>query len=157
MIDGYYYLHTNGSLIFKHASQDPADFRESDLVRMFWPLDIGDRECAWTILVEALALGADPHRIDELATKWGCNNEDADVYAEHLDVTIDLDGNMWCAKPSWFENLQESWAGFGETKLAALADLCRNLGYNPSKTWGHTFKSLLEGADPANKQFGVGA
>lgn len=157
MIDGYYYLHTNGDLIFKHSSQDPADFRESNLVRMFWALDTKDRESAWTILVEAGALGASKDRIDELAAKWGCTNDDADIYAERLDVTIDMDGDAWFAKPSWFENLQETWAGFGETKLDALSDLCRNLGYNPSKTWGHTFKSLLQTSDPANRQFGVGA
>lgn len=34
-----------------------------------------------------------------------------------------MDGNMWCATRADFINLQESNAGFGETKEAALVDL----------------------------------
>lgn len=39
--------------------------------------------------------------------------------------TLKMDGNMWCATTSKFVNLQESIAGFGETKELAEADLLR--------------------------------
>jgi hypothetical protein len=37
-----------------------------------------------------------------------------------------MDGNMWMASRHDFINLQESWAGFGETKELALANLIEN-------------------------------
>lgn len=38
---------------------------------------------------------------------------------------FERDGNMWCATTTTFTNLQESIAGFGETREAAEADLLR--------------------------------
>ena len=34
-----------------------------------------------------------------------------------------MDGNAWCATNPDFDNLQESPAGFGDSKLAAIKDL----------------------------------
>ena len=66
-ISGWYYLHTNGELIYKRdLDGTAADIRESDFARALWPMDPTDRESAWTILVEALALGANEERIAEL-------------------------------------------------------------------------------------------
>jgi hypothetical protein len=88
-IEGWYYLHTNGELIYKRDLDGAvADLRESDFVRHFWPCDPTDREGAWNILVEALALGASPSRVNELAIKWQCNDEDALVYAERLQIKL---------------------------------------------------------------------
>jgi hypothetical protein len=42
---------------------------------------------------------------------------------EPRDIMVELDGNAWCAKRRNFVNLQESTAGFGETRLAAVKDL----------------------------------
>ena len=144
-IIGWYYLHENGSLIYKRELGDTAaDIRESTFAKGLWPLDPQDRAGAWRIVVESLAAGANKDRVEELAELWHCNDADADNYAEHLGVTIQRDGNAWCATPPWFENLQESPAGFGETKLEALAELCRELGYRPSKMWGAAFADLLK-------------
>lgn len=63
-----------------------ADLRESDLVRAFWPVDPSDRLGAWTILVEAWVAGASGTRIQELASKWGCTNDDAMVYAVRVGM-----------------------------------------------------------------------
>ena len=143
-IEGWYYLHTNGSLIYKRElGGTAADIRESDFARCMWPMDPGDRMGAWNILVEGLALGAKPERVAELAGKWGCDDADADTYADRLGVTMDLDGNAWCAKPQGFENLQDSCAGFGETKLAALADLAKGIGVDAGTMWRTTFADLL--------------
>jgi hypothetical protein len=42
---------------------------------------------------------------------------------EELILTFEMDGNSWCCYLSSFINLQESPAGFGNTKRAALEDL----------------------------------
>lgn len=144
MITGYFYLHINGDLIFKReGSGIVADIRESNLAIGLWPMDPENREHAWTICIEGLASGANKERIMGLAARWGCDNGDAEVYATRVNVTLQLDGNMWCATRKDFENLQESPAGFGPTKLEAMADLCKTLGYKPSKMWGASFKDLL--------------
>ncbi len=143
-ITGYYYLHINGELVYKtnHAYL-VSDLRDSDFVKVLWPIDPTDRESAWTILVEALAAGANAARIQELAAKWQCDDSDALVYAGRAGAMVTRDGNAWCATRRDFVNLQESPAGFGSTALEAMAALCKELGYRPAKMWGVTFKSVL--------------
>lgn len=143
-ISGYYYLHVNGELIYKpYHDELVCDFRDSDFVKAFWPIDVGDRLGAWTLLCEALAAGASKSRVFELADKWRCDNEDAEVFSDHAPFKLSLDGSQYCATRTDFTNLQESPAGFGDTALEAVSDLLKELGYRPSKMWGHTLKSLL--------------
>jgi hypothetical protein len=142
-IIGWYYLHTNGDLIYKRdLDGTAADIRESNFARAMWPFDPDDRECAWDIVVEAEALGARSERIAELALKWQCDDQDADIYAERRGITLQMDGNQWCATGPKFSNLQESPAGFGDTKRQAMSALCKDLGYKGGKMWNATFKSL---------------
>lgn len=149
-IEGWYYLHTNGDLIFKKDYPGvAADIRESDFARMLWPMDPTDRFGAWRILIEASALDANKERIADLVTKWGCNDADADELAKRCGITIELDGNAWCATHAGFINLQESEAGFGENKLEAMADLAKHLGFSASKMWGPTFFDLLKATKDA--------
>jgi hypothetical protein len=149
MIEGWYYLHTNGDLIYKRDFPGiEADIRESSFARALWPIDTSDRESAWRVLVEALAAGANVHRIDELAEKWFCDDDDAINYIERLGLKLSRDGNAWCVTRSDFECLATDPAGFGDTILEAMADLCKQLGYTPSKMWGATFKDLCQ---PASK------
>lgn len=147
MITGWYYLHTNGELIYKPDTIDGivADIRDSDFARMLWPFDEADRAGAWRMLIEALALGANKERVTTLAHGWNCNDEDADNMAAHFGLVFGRDGNMWFAHRQDFVNLQESPAGFGATKLEAAAELCKALGYTASKMgWGSTFQQLLK-------------
>jgi len=137
-----YYLHTNGDLILKPMDNIP-DIRDSDLARGLWIMDTEDREICWGMLVEALSSGANQSRVKELAEKWHCDDEDAKVYCARIGVVVGRDGNAWCVHRQEFRNLQEDPAGFGDTILEALADLCRALGYAPSKMWGASFKDLL--------------
>lgn len=154
-IEGWYYLHKNGELIYKRElGGTAADIRESDFAIGLWPLDPTDRECAWRILVEGLAAGAKKARVMELAEKWKCDDNDADNYAERVGCDIFPDGDQWCAVDVNFIDLQQSLVGFGDTKLAAMAELAKELGYKPSKMWGNTFSDLLQAKD--NSQFGVG-
>jgi len=146
-VQGYYYLHENGDLIYKPYDEGRvADFRESPFVKAFWPLDTSDRETAWTTLVEALAAGANAGRVKELADKWSCTDKDAEVYAGVVGAKLERDGAKWCATPPRFVDLVVSKAGFGETCLEALAALAKELGYRPAKMWGPTFKGLLKEA-----------
>ena len=69
---GWYYLHTNGNLIYKRFCPEG----DSDFVRKVWPLDTADRKVAWTILLEGLGLGAILDRVRELANHWLCDLHD---------------------------------------------------------------------------------
>lgn len=155
-IIGWYYLHVNGSLLYKRElGSTAADIRESDFARSLWPLDPDDREGAWRILVEAAALGADTARIKELAALWQCNDSDAGKYAERVGCNLFMDGDKWCATDLHFIDLQASPAGFGDTALEAMAELCKELGFRGGKMWNATFADLLHRKE--NAQFGVGA
>ena len=143
-IEGWYYLHENGDLIYKRELGDTvAELRESTFVKGIWAFDHIDRAQAWTILIESMAAWADIHRIKNLAQKWFCDDDDAKNYADYVDINIFMDGNSWCATKTDFTNLQESIAGFGDTALEAIAELCKDLGYKPSKMWGVSFKDLI--------------
>jgi len=145
-IQGWYYLHQNGDLIYKRElGETAADIRESPFAKMLWPFDPSDRQGAWTILVESLACGANKNRVTELAQKWCCDNADAQNYVDRIGARIFMDGNAWCATRRDFVDLQKSPAGFGETALEALAALCKELKLKPSKMWGNTFEKLLNG------------
>lgn len=144
-IVGYYYLHTNGQLIYKPGTECVADIRESDFARMLWPCDPSDRFGAWRILIESLALGALASRVNELASKWLCDDTDADEFANRAGIQLSLDGNAWCATATDFVNLQESPAGFGTTKLHAMAELAKAMGYKAAKMWGISFPDMLKG------------
>lgn len=138
-----YYLHENGNLIHKPADS-AVDIRDSSFARGLWFIDPQNRETAWVLLVEAMAAGADIDRVTELATLWGCNDEDAQVFAQRVGCLLQRDGAAWhAARRHDFTNIQESASGFGSTALSAMAELARTLGYRPSKMWGVTFKDLL--------------
>lgn len=146
-VQGYYYLHENGDLIYKPYDEGRvADFRESPFVKAFWPVNFEDRETAWSLLVESRAGGARDTRVAELAAYWKCTDEDAQVYAERVGAKLERDGAKWCATPPGFVDLVVSKAGFGDTCLEALAALAKALGYRPAKMWGPTFKGLLKEA-----------
>lgn len=154
-IVGFYYLHTNGSLIYRPGSDSAANIRESPFARAMWACIPDDRERAWQMLVEAKALDANAARIKELADKWHCDDVDAQVYAERVGCELYMDGDSWCATDRHFVNLQKSPAGFGNTCLEAMAALCKELGYIGGKTWSAHFSDLLNKRE--NGQFGVGA
>ncbi len=71
MNNGFYYLHTEGNLIYKPAivAEDP-DYFDSPFVKKVWRLDVNDRLCAWRIVLEALSMGCNVGRARELAGKW---------------------------------------------------------------------------------------
>ena len=144
-MDGWYYLHTNGELIYKRElGETAADIRESPFARAMWPMEPSDREGAWRILIEGLVAGAKPERIEELAKKWHCDDKDAEILAKRWGINWWADGEKWCATAGNFINIQESPCGFGDTLLEAFAELCKSLGYRPRKMWGNSFKDLLD-------------
>ena len=66
------------------------------------------------------------------------------IYARHIGIKLNLDGNQWCATKVDFKNLHQSPAGFGDSCLEAMAALAKSLGYRPSKMWGVTFADLVK-------------
>ncbi len=120
-VTGYYYLHTNGDMIFKTTCPE----LDSGFVRRVWPFIADDRACAWIICIEALALGAHESRIKELQEKWGLTDEDASEFADMSGHRIFMDGDQWCATHEAFEDLQLSQAGFGDDALHAFADFAK--------------------------------
>ena len=78
-MNGYYYLHTNGSLIFKPDSFDPKDF-DSSFVKEWWRIDTQDRKTAWNVIIEGLALGAKLDDVKRLVKKWNCTKKDLPHY-----------------------------------------------------------------------------
>lgn len=144
-MNGFYYLHTNGELIYEpdHDGTGIAGAVKYPFCIAVWPVFQTNRSNAWDILVEALAAGADKAQIDELAEKWGCNDEDAMVYASYHGFRLSKDGDQFCATRSDFIDLQNSPAGFGATALEAISALAKELGYRPEKVCRKSFASLV--------------
>lgn len=144
-IAGYYYLHTNGELIYKRGEGQDQDIRESDFAIMLWPCDFQKREYAWRILIEALCCGARPDVITALAEKWKCDDLDAMNYAVAVNAKAYFTDHVWTITRHDFVNLNESPAGVGASALTAFASLCSTLGYHAFKDGnGRTFAQLLE-------------
>src|SRR3990172_4040482 len=142
-IKGYFYLHENGSLIYKNSPDAIVDIRDSDFCKSAWSWD-GTPANAWQICVEALAIGVNKERVFELASKWNVNDNDANNYASYLGIVLGIDGDKKMVHRTDFENVQESACGFGDTYLQAMADLCKNLGFVGGKMWNSTFKDLVK-------------
>lgn len=143
MIEGWYYLHENGELIYKKDPDAIEDIRDSDLCIAAWAWD-GQRSTAWSVLVEALALDANKQKVEELAIKWKCDNEDAVNYAKYMGLDIGMDGDAFFARSlNAFVDLQQSPCGFGENYLAAFADFAKQIGYAGGKTWGATLRDKI--------------
>lgn len=75
----YYYLHTNGDLIGKNpvVVDSDASYFDSQFVKKVWKIDTENRDTLWTLMLEALALGARINRIKEIAEKQGCDKADS--------------------------------------------------------------------------------
>ena len=74
----YYYLNTNGDLIYKNAVvvQYPHEYFEGPFVKKWWQFDPQDRADAWRVTLEALAFGMRVSRAKELVDKWGLTIKD---------------------------------------------------------------------------------
>jgi len=75
----YYYLHTNGNLIYRNPAvvdSDP-DYFDSPFVKKVWKINAENREDAWTMILEALVLGARIESVQNLAGIWKLTFEDS--------------------------------------------------------------------------------
>ena len=75
----YYYLHTNGDLIGENPVVVDSDssYFDSDFVKKVWKIDTDERDTLWTLVLEALALGARVDRVREIAEKNKCDKGDS--------------------------------------------------------------------------------
>ena len=78
-MEWYYYLHTNGDLIGKNpvVVDSDASYFDSDFVKKVWKIDTDERDTLWTLILEALALGARVSRVKELVEKNKCDKADS--------------------------------------------------------------------------------
>jgi hypothetical protein len=84
MNEGLYYLHKETKdLIFKKFEPE----NDSPFVQKTWALNTSNREDAWTIVLEALALGVKIERAVELSRKWGLTFEDSVEMLKRLRPT----------------------------------------------------------------------
>jgi len=144
MITGWFFLNKDGDLVYESYPEKASALREDESVKMLWSYDPDDRGKSWSILVEAVAAGANVTEIKELAKKWNFDDNDATIYGERVGCLLKMEGNQWCATRLDFSDMMESPIGFGDTVLEAMAELCKELGYQPCKTWGNSFENLLK-------------
>lgn len=154
-MNGWYYLHAGGDVIWKGAAYTSEDdLRSSDFVVAYWPFREGDREWLWMTLVEATALGADAQAVARFAEKNGANDTDAHEFCKRIDVTVAREGSGWFVVPTLSarravaasladEPLPPAVVGRGPTVLAALADLAKASGWAPAAKSGGTFPAHL--------------
>jgi len=74
-----YYLHQNGDLIGKNpiAVANAASYFDSPFVKKVWWIETNERKTLWTMVLEALALGARIDRVKECAEKNKCDKADS--------------------------------------------------------------------------------
>jgi hypothetical protein len=136
---GYYYLHTDGALLFKRELPGThADLMESSFVKAFWSVDPSDRECAWRIILDSLALAAREDRVFPLADKWGCNAVDAEVLLGRLGLKSIYDAPFWLVVERDFVDSNGMPFGTNVNILRAIVDFAGKVGgtvstakYNP--------------------------
>jgi len=92
----YYYLHQDGSLIGKNPAVVEHDdqYFNSPFVKKVWMIDLTKREDAWTLVLEALALGASLDRAKELAEKWKLTYEDSFEMLSRVKPTGEMKEGM---------------------------------------------------------------
>ena len=122
---GYYYLHSESKdLIFKPeivVDSDPEYFN-SPFVQKVWHIDTSNREDAWRIVLESLALGIKLERAKELSRKWGCNYEDSHEMLLRVESPTQLskDGMTIFIKEILKMDVEEYWAKFDIVAKAAI-------------------------------------
>lgn len=123
---GWYYLHTNGDLIFKRyePEMEPGGF-----VRRVWPIDTSNRADAWRVVLEAAGLGASIERVRELAAKWKITPEDLPEYMAHTGVAeVNAErkaGMVRLAEEVWRVDLDALFDIIGATPKGGQPDLDR--------------------------------
>jgi hypothetical protein len=143
----YYYLHTNGDLIHKPASVlvgDP-DYFDSPFVQKVWVIDMEDRITAYSMLLNAQALGANLERVNELKEKWFIDDVDLEIFIEKSDLIVEPSTNPdlpWVAHTITFVDKESSLYGEGKTKWDALVALSKDT-FTRTKVADRTLVELL--------------
>jgi hypothetical protein len=117
---GWYYLHENGDLIFKY---EKPEVEAGGFVKHVWDVDPEDRGGAYTILLEAIALGAKLERVEELAKKWGMTDDDCLIGAAYFGMLLMKDGKRWAVR--YADSQDRFGIANGETAFSAMCELAR--------------------------------
>lgn len=114
----WYYLEKDGGLHWSHTPLNPC----SPNIRGQWHVDLTNRFSAWHMVIEALALGADLQRINQLQGRWHLTDADAHHY---LDTLARAGSNVNLTTGTIARAKQGEHVGYGPTALHALANLLR--------------------------------
>ena len=91
-----YYLHVNGDIVSKNpeeAVEDDVKYFESSFVKKVWKVNLENREDAWVLIIEALALGAQVERVRELSKKWKLTSDDLLIFfSRHKPSALQIEG-----------------------------------------------------------------
>lgn len=127
----FFYLHANGDLIYKSQAEE-RDFLESPFALAYWPVDTLNRANAWSILVEAGAMGATPEALQRLQAAWSCDDGDGLVFAGLCGLQLQINhsrGQCICDIPGAVGAVVS-----GNSVLSALVELARFLGTRSAKS-----------------------
>lgn len=108
----YYYLHTDGNIIGKNpcvVDSDPMYF-DSSFVKKYWCINTENREDAWRVILEALALDCDLARAKELVAKWNLDLGDfVEMIMRVKEIDLMKDGISRFSKDILGLEVDEFW------------------------------------------------
>jgi len=116
-----YYLHQNGDLIGKNPIVEARDasYFDSPFVKKVWWIDTVKRETLWTMMLEALTMGAKVDRVREIAEKNKCDKGDSIEMLVRLKPNdLMRKGMAIFIKEILNENVEEYWEGVGALRDA---------------------------------------
>lgn len=116
--NGIWYLGHRGQLSFSERLDGQAYL--SSL--RSWEFLAADRSSAWFIAIEALALGAEPSKVEELVKLWKLTDEEAVRFAAYIGL------RLYTFRGRWYVSFKQGSRGKfadGDTAVAALAALAR--------------------------------
>lgn len=116
-----YYLHQNGDLIGKNpiVVAGDASYFDSPFVKKVWWIDSEKREMLWTMMLEALAMGARVGRVKDIAKANGCDKADS---IEMLASIIKPNGLMRKGMPIFIKEILGMDIGEYWKEIGALGD-----------------------------------
>lgn len=115
-------LNPNKSLTIS-LNKPKGDFKKT--LTKFWSYDSSMPSFAWFILMEALALSANPTDVETLAKQWGCKREDAKETLESFGFHLTFIEHRWWATFADDKNFRRK-KGQGSSEVEAVASLIRD-------------------------------
>lgn len=89
----YFYLHTNGRIIFKKRTSEE-ELEESPFVQAWWKINTDEVSDMIRMLIRAHTIGT-KEDMDDLVRAWNISDADCEVYAKKEGLKYERVGGMW--------------------------------------------------------------